>query len=38
VAGFVEPTLDRIPEDLRGRVRRALEEKLGIREPEEAGR
>jgi len=40
VAGFVEPALDRMPEDLRGRVRRAVAGKLGIRveagEPDEA--
>jgi Fe-S cluster assembly protein SufD len=30
VAGFVEPTLDRMPVDLRARMRRAVAERLGI--------
>jgi Fe-S cluster assembly protein SufD len=31
VAGFVEPALDRMPAEVRGRVRQAVAEKLGIR-------
>jgi Fe-S cluster assembly protein SufD len=35
VAGFVEPALDKMPADLRGRVRQAVAAKLGIRPAED---
>jgi Fe-S cluster assembly protein SufD len=35
VAGFVEPALDKMPADLRGRVRRAVADKLGLPPAEE---